>query len=95
MKSISTEAIRTALREIDKSRPGASIDPGEIARHLVGSDPAVWGKIMKPLRPALVQMAKDGEIELTRKGKPVAPEALRGVYRLRVIAPDSDDSPGH
>ncbi len=83
--SLTPENVRAAIREIGKHGKESSIDPGTIARQLVGSDPDTWGKVMKPLRPLLVQMAKDGEIEFLRKGKPIAPEELRGVYRLRVV----------
>ncbi|TDH36160.1 DUF3253 domain-containing protein [Pseudohoeflea suaedae] len=79
------ENVRAALREIERRGKENSIDPGAVARDLVGSDPDAWGKLMKPLRAVFLQMARDGEVELLRKGKPVAPEDLHGVYRLRVV----------
>lgn len=83
--SINAENVRAAIGEIAAARPGTSIDPGEVARKLAGTDTKAWGRAMKPLRAVLLGLAKDGEIEFLRKGKPVAPEDLRGVYRLRVI----------
>ena len=84
-KSVTPENVRAALRDIERRGKESSIDPGTIARELVGSDPDTWGKLMKALRAVLMQMARDGEIEFLRKGKPIAPEELRGVYRLRVV----------
>ena len=84
-KSLNPEAVRAAIRDIDSRDRQNSIDPGAIARELVGPDPDTWGKLMKPLRAHLQQMARDGEIEFLRKGRPIAPEELRGVYRLRVV----------
>ena len=84
-QTLSIETVRIAIRELDRNRGTTSIDPGEIARHIVGSDPASWGRVMKPLRTILVRMAEAGEIELLRKGKPIAPADVRGVYRLRVL----------
>ena len=81
---INAENVRAVLGEIASARPGASIDPGEVARKLAGADTKAWGRAMKPLRAVLVGLAKNGEIEFLRKGKPVTPEELRGVYRLRI-----------
>jgi Protein of unknown function (DUF3253) len=35
-----------------------------------------------------VQLAKEGRIEILRKGKPVDPDAFKGVIRLRIIDAD-------
>ena len=47
---------------------------------------------MKPLRLAAVEMAKAGEIEILRKGKPVDPDRFRGVYRLALRADNTTGS---
>jgi uncharacterized protein DUF3253 len=84
-KKVTTATVRAVLRAFEAARPGASIDPGAVAREIAGPDPDRWGRAMKPLRPVLVALAQAGEIELTRKGKPISPAELRGVYRLRVV----------
>jgi hypothetical protein len=38
------------------------------------------------VRRAAVELARAGSIEILRKGKPVPPEAMRGVIRLRRAA---------
>lgn len=39
---------------------------------------------MGPVRHRAVQLAREGRIEILRKGRAIAPEAVRGVIRLRV-----------
>ena len=65
----------TALRV-----PGKSLCPSEAARAVRPED---WNRFMTETRRVAVQMAEAGEIEILRKGKPVAPDEVRGVIRLR------------
>ncbi|MCY0146871.1 DUF3253 domain-containing protein [Hoeflea sp. G2-23] len=77
------DALRAAiLAALSKLAPGKSISPSDAARLLAGSDEKQWSRLMKPLRLVSVEMAKAGEIEILRKGKPVDPDNFRGVYRL-------------
>lgn len=65
----------TAARGADKS-----ICPSEVARALGGE----WRLHMKPVRAEAVRLAREGRIDILRKGKPVEDFAeLRGVIRLR------------
>ncbi|MFC0410881.1 DUF3253 domain-containing protein [Roseomonas elaeocarpi] len=74
----------TILRLATERGAAASICPSEVARDLRGED---WRPLMTPVRRAAVRMAKRGEIEVLRKGKPVADlDELRGVIRLRIVA---------
>ncbi len=66
------------LRQTD-ARDG-SICPSEVARALA---PEAWRPLMGPVRQGARRLAEAGRIDILRKGKPVAPEALRGVIRLR------------
>jgi Protein of unknown function (DUF3253) len=66
-----------AARSADKT-----ICPSEAARAIAGDDPDAWGKLMQPVRRAAVQLAKEGRLVITRKGKLVDPDDFRGVYRL-------------
>ena len=47
---------------------------------------------MGPVRRAAAGLARDGRIEILRKGKPVPPEAMRGVIRLRAAAAAAADA---
>ena len=82
-----TEAkdLRTRLREeilaLTEARgAGKSICPSDAARAIRPDD---WNRFMTETRRVAIQMAEAGEIEILRKGKPVAPDAVRGVIRLR------------
>ncbi|MEM5495203.1 DUF3253 domain-containing protein [Hoeflea sp. AS16] len=81
--SFDAQALRAAILDLLNSRPeGKSISPTEAARALAGSDERQWSRLMKPLRAVAVDMAKAGDLEILRKGKPVDPSNFRGVYRL-------------
>ncbi len=62
-----------------RSGPARSICPSEVARAL---DPE-WQRLMTAVRRAAVRLAEAGRIDILRKGKPVSPEEIKGVIRLR------------
>jgi Protein of unknown function (DUF3253) len=64
-----------------------SICPSEVARALAGGEESAWRPLMGPVRRAAASLARDGKIEILRKGKVVPPEAMRGVIRLRAVGP--------
>ena len=45
---------------------------------------AEWRSLLTPVRQAAARLATAGRVEILRKGKPVTPEAMRGVIRLRM-----------
>lgn len=59
-----------------------TICPSEAARALAGADPDIWGAMMTRVRRVAVTLAHEGRVVLYRKGKAIAPDALRGVYRI-------------
>ncbi len=74
--------------------PDKSICPTEAARLLAG-DPASgnpkdegWRAGLSPVRLAAQRLARAGRLQILRKGKPIDPEELRGVIRLR-LPPES------
>jgi hypothetical protein len=69
-----------AARGADKS-----ICPTEAARALAPDAPGdAWRKFLHPVRLAAQRLAKAGQIEILRKGKPIAPADAHGVIRLRL-----------
>jgi hypothetical protein len=67
---------------------GKSICPTEAARALAGNPgDDSWRSRLSPVRLAAVRLAKAGRIEILRKGKPIAPENIHGVIRLRLTPP--------
>ena len=79
------EATITAeiLRQTAARGPAKSLCQSEVARGLAGGDDGPWRPLMTPVRDAAMALLKAGEIEILRKGKPVPPEQVRGVIRLR------------
>ena len=77
---------REILRQTSARGSARSICPSEVARALVGGEDGPWRPLMGPVRRAAVELARAGRIEILRKGKPVPPEAMRGVVRLRAAA---------
>ena len=79
------EATITAeiLRQTAARGPAKSICPSEVACALAGGDDGPWRPLMTPVRAAAMALQQAGAIEILRKGKPVPPEQVRGVIRLR------------
>lgn len=74
---------REILRQTATRGSARSICPSEVARALAGGDDGPWRPLMGPVRRAAADLARAGRVEILRKGKPVPPEAMRGVIRLR------------
>lgn len=67
---------------LHKRAPGKSICPSEAARRLAeGGD---WRPLMGVIRNAGRELACEGLIEVTKKGRPVDPETVKGVIRYRL-----------
>ncbi|HEV7265049.1 MAG TPA: DUF3253 domain-containing protein [Falsiroseomonas sp.] len=77
--AIAAEILRqTAAGGADKS-----ICPSEVARALAPEEEA-WRRLLGPVRAAAIRLAREGRIEVLRKGKPADPAGeIRGVIRLR------------
>ena len=84
-------AIRAEILRLTEARGRErSICPSEVARALAGGEDGPWRPLMAPVRRAAAGLARDGRIEILRKGKTVPPEAMRGVVRLRAAAAPAD-----
>jgi len=76
----------TLLALLSQVREGESINPNEVAKAVATdvSNPEGWRRELPKVRAVAVGMARQGRIEILRKGKPVDPEDVRGIYRLRL-----------
>jgi hypothetical protein len=72
----------TILRLCAERGAGKSICPSEVARAIAGPDETVWRLLMHPVREAAFRLAREGRLQVLRKGRPIAPEQARGVIRL-------------
>jgi hypothetical protein len=82
MNDTRDEAAEAAILELVRARgPGKSICPTEAARVLGGD---AWRGELGRVRMVAMGLARDGRIDILRKGKAVEPDGVRGVIRLRV-----------
>lgn len=89
----SEEAVEEAILTV-AGRPGAArtVTPEEVARSVTtGPD---WQSLLPSVRRGALRLAQSGRLVLYRKGKPVDPSELRGVYRLGLPAAGDSDGAG-
>ncbi|MEO1329866.1 MAG: DUF3253 domain-containing protein [Pseudomonadota bacterium] len=80
------EAIAAEILALVAARgPGKSICPSEAARAL---DPDDWRRLMGAVRAEAAALARSGRLTILRKGRPIDPDAMRGVVRLALPPPD-------
>ena len=81
--SIDHAALTTTIMSLVRERGNEkTICPSEAARKLAGSDPDIWGAMMPHVRKAAISLAREGRVVIYRKGKAIAPDDLKGVYRI-------------
>jgi len=49
-----------------------------------GDGPQAWRKYMRAVKQQALHLARNGRIEIVRKGKPVDPDDFKGVWRMRL-----------
>ena len=92
------------LSQLAFGKPGGSISPEEVARAVAEAkrnpkDPHdLWRKYLPAVKQQAVHLARAGQIELLRKGKPVDdPARVKGVVRYRLpesgATPESSETP--
>ena len=75
------EAITDAVLRIAAERgPEKSLCPTDVARAVSAED---WRPLLGAVRKVAADLARQGKIEILRKGKPINPDEMRGVIRLR------------
>jgi hypothetical protein len=78
------EAITDALLRIAAERgPEKSLCPTDVARAVSAEN---WRPLLGAVRKVAVDLARQGKIEILRKGKPINPDDMRGVIRLRATS---------
>ncbi|MTJ83077.1 MAG: DUF3253 domain-containing protein [Telmatospirillum sp.] len=69
---------------------GTSKAPQELARAFyaqrakAGDPPDAWRRYLTAMRQQAMSLARSGDLEFLRKGKPVAPDDVKGVVRIRL-----------
>ncbi len=89
-RPVSPSAIEAEVERLVALRgPGKTICPSEVARSLA---PEAWRPLLGPVREAAARLALQGRVGVFRKGKPIAPDEMRGVLRLGVPGAKTGDS---
>lgn len=71
--------------QLSKRDPGKSICPSEVDKAIA---PDRWQREMGKVRAVATGLARQGRLVITKKGKPVNPEAFKGVIRLKLPGAD-------
>ncbi|MEI9904713.1 MAG: DUF3253 domain-containing protein [Asticcacaulis sp.] len=59
------------------------ISPNDVAKAV---DRENWQRELPKVRAVAIGLARQGRLQVLRKGKPIEPEGLKGIYRLRLPA---------
>lgn len=81
-----TEVEGAILKAVMSAAP-RSVSPEEVARALTSAP--TWQTLLPLIRRVAVRLTHDGRLAIHRKGKPIDPEGLRGVYRLALPREDA------
>lgn len=77
-----TDPIESAIFDhLNRLAPGKSIEPSDVAKAL---EPEQWRRMLPRVRAVAVGLAREGRLVITKKGKPVDPDAFKGVIRLKL-----------
>lgn len=78
------EAITATLLRLAAERgPAKSLCPTDVARAVSAEE---WRPLLGAVRKVAADLARQGKIEILRKGKPINPDDMRGVIRLRATS---------
>ncbi len=72
------------LRLTAECGPDKSVSPTDVARAFDPDAGDAWRRHLTAIRKAAMRLAAAGRIDVLRKGKPVPPQDVRGVIRLRI-----------
>jgi len=66
---------------LSQVRKGDSISPNDVAKAI---DATNWRRELPKVRAVIIGLARQGRIDVLRKGKPIEPEGFKGIYRIRL-----------
>ncbi len=66
---------------LSQVRTDESINPNDVAKAI---DREHWQRELPKVRAVVVSLARQGRVEVLRKGKPVEPDGFKGIYRVRL-----------
>ncbi|MBY0430612.1 MAG: DUF3253 domain-containing protein [Rhodospirillales bacterium] len=79
---------------LEMAAGAASISPNDVARAFAESrknpkdtTPPDWHRYLHAVRQQALFLAREGRIAFVRKGETADPEKVKGLFRLRLMAP--------
>jgi len=66
---------------LSQVRTGDSISPNQVAKAI---DAVNWRRELPKVRAVIIGLARQGRLDVVRKGKPIEPEGFKGIYRVRL-----------
>jgi hypothetical protein len=81
-RRVSDEEVEETILALSRAEGlDGRVRPEDVAMTIL---PDHWQTLTKRIRIASRQLAREGKIEILRKGEPADPEDFKGVYRLRI-----------
>ncbi|MBW8882465.1 MAG: DUF3253 domain-containing protein [Asticcacaulis sp.] len=78
---MSQQVEETLMELLSQVRKGESISPNDVAKAVSSEN---WQRELPKVRAVIIGLARQGKLELLRKGKPVEPDGIKGIYRIRL-----------
>ena len=78
---IEAAIFETIAKADPKGVGGKSVEPAEVAKVLQAEQ---WQRMLPKVRATALGLMRQGKLTITKKGKPVDPNEVRGVTRLRL-----------
>lgn len=75
--------LQSALADGTSKAPQELARAFQAARAKPSDPPDAWRRYMTAIRQQALSLARLGELEFLRKGKPIAPDEIKGVVRIR------------
>ncbi|MGZ3304634.1 MAG: DUF3253 domain-containing protein [Asticcacaulis sp.] len=72
----------TLLGLLSQLRNQESISPNDVAKAVSAEG---WRRELPKVRAIAIGLARKGQIEILRKGKPADPDDVRGIWRMRAV----------
>ena len=99
MSEAQDPVVEAILGQLAAAKPGGSVSSEEVARAVAESrrtpkdPPDLWRKYLSAVKQQAIHLARDGRIQVLRKGQPVEdPARVKGVVRYRLPVGDTPEA---
>lgn len=78
--------LRSALTDGESHAPQKLAQDFYATRAKAGDPPEAWRRYLQAFKQQITSLAKAGEVEYLRKGKPIPLDEVKGVVRVRKVS---------